>query len=380
MPLSPDQWSRLLAIPAPAAVPTPVQVSRAQSESELWAAVDAGDVRAARQALAAGARLTKRRKGRSVLWQAVHLDHWPLVECLVEHGANLNEIHGHRRLITALVVRDDPSQAERLVALGMDDARATPRDFFYDHGAPRLLEWWIDRGRLSQDAFKTVKADEWLKIGVSGSARLRDMINLFWGHDATDPNAFAELPGISSYALLRMWSVVLSKDDPAQVQALLQSGWGFPVQNTYDCMPSWLAAQCGAWDVVDWLCKSEDFARKMHQDAKDTPALSWWPAATSRRAIERIQQLGVDIQGCDARGANLAHHVCSNHRDQRELPVPVIAWLLRDYPEMFQVENAAGHRALDLLENHELARVQAHTLNRGTVEEKTAPRRTRARL
>lgn len=378
--LTPDQWSHLLAIPAPAALPKPSALSRAQAEQALWAAVDAGDVDSARRAISAGARLSKRRKGRSVLWQAVHLDQWEMVEFLVASGANLNEIHGHRRLLTALVVRDDHTQADRLVALGMDDARVTPRDFFYEQGAPALLEWWIARGRLDKETFKKVKNEEWLKIGVAGSSRLRTMLNDFWGHDATDPNAFSGLPNISPYGLTRLWETVLNKDDPAQVKALLKSGWGFPAPTTYETLPSWLPAQCGAWEVVSWLCQSEAFAAKMRTDAQTHPSLTWWPAASSRRAIERIKLLGVDIEAVDASGATLAHHLCAGRLGSRELPVSTIAWLQQFYPGMFQVVSNAGHRPLDLLENHETALIQAHALSRATPVETSAPRRTVSRL
>jgi hypothetical protein len=377
MMLTPDQWNTLLETPA---IPTPERVAGIASREEqkradaaLWTAIYEGDLNALRRALAEGARITHRRKGKPSLWEAVHLGQWVLVPCLIQAGADLHcKTLSHYSLMGAIAHRDDTQEAQRLLDIGFDDNQSSAIDFFHGKGAPGLLEFWLERGHPEAFQAKFIKPMDWLRIGAKGSPRLRALINDAWGIDTHDPNQFAKFFDRSD-PLERFWGEILQKNDVELVRSLLKSGWGlYEDKPQYDCKPSWLAAKKGAWDVVDWLCTSDAFRQKMMEDARTHPSSSWWHAANTVAGIERIVLMGVDIEGRDDWNRNLGHHLLKGSRGG-EFKKHTVGWLMTHCPQLLSSADNSGKTPMDLIAAEDLAKISVMVIKRGTKTPKTEP-------
>lgn len=377
MLLTLPEWNTLLDTPAPPAPKLALGVANREEQRRvdglMWMAIDEGDLSLLRRALKEGARLTQRRKGRHGAWEALHQNHWDLAAHLVQAGAGLNArtLSGHS-LMGAIAHRDDPQQAQALLDLGFDHNDATTTDFFQGKGAPTLLQWWLEQGHPEAFHCKPLKPMDWLRVGARGSPKLRALINEAWGVEDLDPNKFPKYFDRSD-PLERFWGEIFQKNDVELVRALLKSGWGFYDNAEYNyCTASWLAAKKGSWEVVEWLCTSDVFKQQMLLDAERDPATSWWPTAVSCSAIERIKQLGVDIEKPDSWGRTIAHHVTSD-KQRGGLRKHLALWIMQNHPDLFSAKDKGGKTPKDNVDDQDWAEFNALVLKRSTQKPKEAP-------
>lgn len=361
--------------PAPEAkVAAPVDPKEAART--LWTAIDLNQPEVARAALDAGARPTSRRGGEPAIWRAVASGQWEIASVLRERGADVSaRTQAGLSIYAAIAERDDPTEAERLKAWGVDPREARPDEFLERQGAPALLQWWIEqdtRNKVIRRGSEPTELIRWALVGLRGTPELRRHFNEAWGLDESRPELFAEV--FNAYRGLheRVWDHLASKDDPELARRALASGWGMDANED----PCWMMARAGAWKTLDWFVQVPALKAQMIERGRWEPMSTWW--FVCRRgvpAMERMLALEMDLEQRDGKGRNLAHALLMDGGVKRA----GVQWLIRKAPHLASSPDHEGHPPTSLVRDPEMkadieAMALAATTAQGMDSKKAGPR------
>lgn len=341
--------------------------------AKLLGAIENADLPGALLALEQGANVNAKRSGRNALWWSLRQGHWSIAEALMAKGADhaFTTTAGYS-LLSAIAHRDDPSEARRLVALGFDAGRVRREDFFHDDNNksyPHLFEWWVNEagGHLLEESshvYPGRDAKRLLIVGADGSPELRAQINQALNFDGKDPSKFLEHLPITINAA-HFWGAQFAKNDIPRIQSLLKSGWGFYRQESHPRhnlrVSTWLSAHRGAWDTFEWLCSNPNFKAAALADAKANPATTWWEAATTVAAMEKIQALGVDLRQT-LHGRTLLSDLARSYPDRKHL----LSWFLEYHRDMFDMGDDRGKTPREQLHEGAWEELNAAVVRRNT--------------
>lgn len=368
----------------------------------------------------------------AALRQAVRVRKSPLVEQLLQKGANPNAMEGGVSVLGEALRQGDVYIAQLLVRHGaalytqshdtlwlnaIDSQRDEPLDWLLAQGVsltrfpfnrlcrlereqPESLEWFLrhngpqqclDWPRPNPSGGPVGRYDDaasLMRVALQGRAVVREALNATWGVDPNVEGSFVQR-WHSSEALKRLWANhIIRSDSVAQAQTALSAGWipALDYKHTGSMVIQFI--QSPAPQLLKWWMSVPELKNQWLQFAQEYPK-SWMSMANSKGldVLAMFHNWGMNVSQPDEKGSTWLHAWVAQKSppDAKE----VIEWWARNHPQAFFQANHQGKTPWGMAQdagNHPLlartplllelqAKLLQEAIHRETPTPSSAPRR-----
>ena len=333
----------------------------------LWEAIGAGNLASMKEALDEGASPNDALNGVFPFWACVQQQRYDLAAELEARGCDVNRSCRGMSVWGAIASRDDPAEAQILLALVKNRAEPGTVDFV-PHKAIALLDWLVDHNPQVQFSRPAPGGASWtaknhqaeVLVALRGSRRVFDSLNRCWGINSNALYSLIDLYGVG--IAFAVWEEIARRDDVKTAQRALSNGWGPPRSQDMEKATKkdvldtsgkkatplfghlgWYFLHKGATNLWTWWMAQPELAKEFIQAAQSSPEQTLFEISVDLSRLKNLHALGIDLGMKNESGDSFLHTLVQGPF----LSQAMVEWWLKERPGDLEALNKQGLRPMD---------------------------------